>query len=108
MAVLDARRWEPPAILVAASPLLVPKLLAICAGLGWRLPDDVLIAAVVEENFRDAVPVPVAAWVKPSVRLGEYAAGLIQDLIDGRPGQRPRRLPLARAIPNTLRALLNL
>lgn len=98
-------RGKKPALIVSASPLILPKILAFCAAQNLRMPEDVVITSVLEENFRDYVHAPILGWVKPSIELGELSARLIQALIAGKPVKQTTKLPLERFIPEAFKNL---
>lgn len=98
----DDLRGKRPALIVSASPLILPKILAFCAAHNLRIPEDVVIASVLEENFRDYINTPVLGWVKPSVKLGELAVKLIQAIIAGKPVRQITRITLERSTPKAL------
>lgn len=100
----DLRRSQ-PALVVAASPLILPKLLALGAAHNLRIPEDVVVAGVLEENFRDSIYVPVLGWVKPSLKLGELAARTIQAIIAGKPVRQINKISLERFTPESLKHL---
>lgn len=99
-------RGQPTAIVVA-SPLIFPKLLAFCGEQNIRIPEDVMLAGVLEENFREHIHAPVLGWVKPSIKLGKLSAELIQQLIAGKPAKQITKLALERFIPERLKYLFS-
>lgn len=101
----DDLRGGRPAAIVFASPLILPKLLAFCGAHDLRIPEDVVLAGVLEENFRDYVNAPVLGWVKPSLKLGALAAQMIQKLIAGKSVNQITKLPLEHFIPEILKKL---
>jgi DNA-binding LacI/PurR family transcriptional regulator len=103
---IDDLRGQGPVLVVAASPLILPKLLSFCAAHNLKIPENVVIAAVLEENFRDYIHAPILGWVKPSLKLGMLSVGIIQALIAGKPVERITRLALEKFIPGELKNLL--
>ena len=99
---VDDLRGKRPSLIVSASPLILPKLLAFCGAQNLRIPEDVVVASVLEENFRDYIIAPVLGWVKPSVKLGELAVKLIQAIIAGKPARQITRIALERSTPKAL------
>lgn len=101
----DDLRRNRPAVIVAASPVILLKLIALCNAQNLRIPEDVLIAGVLEENFRDYIHDPVLGWIKPSLKLGRLSAQLIQAIIAGKPVKQITKIALERF---TSKSLLNL
>lgn len=98
----DDLRNNGPSLIVSASPLILPKLLALCNAQNLRIPEDVVVASVLEENFRDYIHAPVLGWVKPSVSMGELSARLIQAIIAGKPVKQITKIALERFTPKAL------
>ena len=92
-------------LIVSASPLIVPKLLSFCARHNLRVPEDIVVAGVLEENFHDYIHAPVLGWVKPAVKLGKLCAESIQAIISGKPVMKITKLPLVKSIPEDLKSL---
>jgi len=90
-------------LIVSASPLIMPKLLSFCAMHKVRIPEDIIVAGVLEENFRDYIHIPILGWVKPSLKLGKFSAQLIQALIAGNPVKQITKLALEMHFPQVLR-----
>lgn len=101
----DLRR-KPPVLIVAGSPLILPKLLAFCSENNLRIPENVVVAGVLEENFREYINAPVLGWIKPSVRLGELAAQTIRTIIAGKPVRQITKIAMERFVPESLRRLI--
>lgn len=92
-----------PTLIVSATPLILPKLQVFCEAHRLRIPEDVVIISVLEENFRNYVRLPVLGLVKPAVKLGEIAAQLIQEIIAGKSTRHVIKIALERFIPKSLR-----
>lgn len=98
----DDLRCRRPVLMVAGSPLILFKLLAFCSAHKLRIPEDVIIAGVLEENFHEYIHAPILGWVKPAVRLGELSARIIQDIIVGKPVRQINKIALERFMPKSL------
>ncbi len=91
-----------PVVCFVAAPLLLPRALAAIQAAGRRVPEDVLVVSVVEENYADAIHVPVVALVKPAVQLGREAARAALRLIRNEPTEPVRKLALKMEAPEPI------
>lgn len=99
-------RGQRPTLIISASPRILPPLLAFCHAQGLRIPDEVVIASVLEENFAASVVAPVLGWIKPSLKLGALAAERLLDRLAGKPVKPITKIPLERHTPDALRGIL--
>ncbi len=95
-----------PSIIIAANPDLLLDLINIVRRKNMRIPDDIIVAGVVEEDYRNYLDAPVVALVKPSTEIGGKAARMALDILSGAKETNSCRLKLAVRIPDEVRKFL--
>ena len=99
---------RPSPVVFVASPVLLHRVLAQLREKGCRLPEDVVVVSVVEEDYMDYVGEPIVAIVKPAVALGASAAKTILGMIAGKSCEPVTRMELRVEIPDAVQELLKL
>ncbi|MFA6290759.1 MAG: substrate-binding domain-containing protein [Victivallales bacterium] len=97
-----------PSIVVAANPDLLMGLINIARRKNVRIPEDMIVAGVVEEDYRNYLDAPVVALVKPSTEMGGKAAQMTLDILSGAKGVRSCRLKLTIRVPDEVKKFLSI
>lgn len=99
---------DSPSIVVAANPDLLMGLINIARRKNVRIPEDMIVAGVVEEDYRNYLDAPVVALVKPSTEMGGKAAQMALDILSGAKEAKSCRLKLTTRLPDELKKFLAL
>ena len=103
MSQVMAEVRKSPSIVIAANPALLMELINIMRRKNMRIPDDVIVAGVVEEDYRNYLDAPFVALVKPTTEMGGQAAQMVLDILSGVKEAKSCRLKLTTRIPDEVR-----
>ncbi|MFH0797507.1 MAG: LacI family DNA-binding transcriptional regulator [Candidatus Omnitrophota bacterium] len=96
-----------PAVLFVANPHILPKVLRYIHEQQLRIPQEVVVISVVEEDYKDYVMAPIIGLVKPSAELGKEVARILGNLLEKRPVPEVTRLNFRMDIPDILKGERN-
>ena len=68
---------------VCYNDMIAVKLLRLCRENGLRVPDDISVAGIDDSQYASICEVPLTTVHHPQKKLGEAAAKLLLDMIDG-------------------------
>lgn len=89
------RSDDRPRAVFVASDVLAIKVMEVIRGLGLRIPEDVAVAGYDDILMSAHTPPPLTTVRQPAARVGERAARLLLQRIDGANGEGPvhERIP---------------
>lgn len=94
-----------PSLVFAANPDLLIDLANFARKNNMRIPEDIIVAGVVEEDYLNYLDFPVIALKKPSTEMGGKAAQMALDILSGAKKTKSCRLKLIIEVADKLKNL---
>lgn len=82
------------AVVFAANPDLLMDFVNVARKENIRIPEDIIIAGVVEEDYLNYLDTPIISLKKPSIDMGIKAAQTVLEILSGRGETQTCRLKL--------------
>jgi DNA-binding LacI/PurR family transcriptional regulator len=91
-----------PAVAFVANPDLLMELATVVRKENMLVPEDIIIAGIVEEDYLAYLDLPIISMKKPSMEMGRKAARMALDLLHGKRKTESLRLKLEEEISREL------